>query len=300
MGSATFPASWKRSRTESSLSPEAAIEALLASSRSLTTGHQRCLLSWRHWPALKPGAKPLLLLHGGFGSWTHWIANIESLRSGFEVWTVDLPGLGDSGDLPAPQSVDHIADLIYTGWRELVGGDQPFAVAGFSFGAMVAGQLAVLAGEQCENCILVGAVGFGHLQVQVPLKPPPDPDADRAAAEEIHRENLQRLMLHDNDRIDSLAIQIHAKNLARFRLRSRGMAASNQLAETLPRISARLCAVWGVFDATAGGPAQLDARRDIIDAAQPGAGFHLLPGVGHWAMYESPVSINDLILAQGK
>ncbi len=282
------------------VSPEAAIEAIQAGSRPLTTARDNCSLSWQHWPAHTSSAQPLLLLHGGFGSWMHWIANIETLRSGFDVWAVDLPGLGDSGDLPAPHSVEHIAQLIYDAWRELPGGDQPFAVAGFSFGAMVAGQLAALAGARCERCILIGAVGFGKLQVQVPLTPPPVANVDGVIAEQIHRENLQRLMLHNVDRVDPLAIHIHASNLARFRLRSRSMAVTNQLAETLPRVCARICAIWGEHDATAGGRAKLEARREIISAAQPGAGFYLLPGVGHWAMYESPACINELILEDGR
>ena len=280
------------------MTAQATIAALQAASRSLTTRHEGCCLNWQHWPSVKPGATPLLLLHGGFGSWTHWIANIEALRSGYEVWTVDLPGLGNSGDLPAPCSVEHIAELIFAGWTHVSTADQPFDVAGFSFGGMVAGRLALLAGEGCRRCILIGAVGFGPLQVQVELLPPPGPGTDQQLADDTHRENLKRLMLHDVDRIDSLAVCIHAHNLARSRLRSRGLAVSNQLAETLPHIRAELTGIWGEFDATAGGAACIATRREMFAGAQPGAAFHLLPGVGHWAMYESPASINRLILAR--
>ena len=61
-------------------------------------------------------------------------------------------------------------------------------------------------------------------------------------------------------------------------------------------ISGHLIAVWGSEDATAGGPAAISARRDNILKAQPGANFHTLEDVGHWAMYEAPGVINSLLL----
>ena len=39
---------------------------------------------------------PLVLLHGGMGSWTHWGRNIGALARKFTVITLDMPGYGDS------------------------------------------------------------------------------------------------------------------------------------------------------------------------------------------------------------
>ena len=45
------------------------------------------------------GAGPaLVLVHGGHGSWLHWVRNIEALSRSFTVWVPDLPGYGDSDD----------------------------------------------------------------------------------------------------------------------------------------------------------------------------------------------------------
>ena len=41
----------------------------------------------------------LVLLHGGSGSWTHWVRNIEVLSTYYEVIVADLPGLGDAASL---------------------------------------------------------------------------------------------------------------------------------------------------------------------------------------------------------
>ena len=182
----------------------------MARAKPYTTESEGCALVWHCWPAKQAGALPLLLVHGGFGAWTHWAANIEALSERFQVWTVDMPGLGDSGDLPDPVSVHHIAKLLWSGWRELQGGNA-FELAGFSFGAMVAGRLAAVAGGGCRRCSLIGAVGFGQLQVQVDLLAPPAVGSE--GAEAIHRENLGRLMIHDQALIDPLAVYIHSNNL---------------------------------------------------------------------------------------
>ena len=77
--------------------PERA-KSLLASAR---IHHSPCgggRLTWQQWSEPEAGP-PLLLMHGGFGSWTHWLANIDVLRQQRELWTLDLPGLGASADI---------------------------------------------------------------------------------------------------------------------------------------------------------------------------------------------------------
>ena len=39
---------------------------------------------------------PVLMFHGGMGSWTHWIRNIDVLAEHFEVRAIDAPSYGDS------------------------------------------------------------------------------------------------------------------------------------------------------------------------------------------------------------
>jgi len=54
---------------------------------------------WRVWG----GGPPLVLLHGGTGSWMHWIRNIEELARDFTVVAPDIPGSGESAS-PFPQT----------------------------------------------------------------------------------------------------------------------------------------------------------------------------------------------------
>ena len=41
-------------------------------------------------------SNPLVLLHGGSGSWTHWLRNVEHFAQHRDVWALDIPGFGDS------------------------------------------------------------------------------------------------------------------------------------------------------------------------------------------------------------
>jgi pimeloyl-ACP methyl ester carboxylesterase len=200
--------------------------------------------------------------------------------------------------MPKPWSTAGITEQVLAGWRSLHPEGEQLVIAGFSFGGLIAGQLAAALGSECRRCILIGASGFGPLHVQADLLPPPTADAQAGVAEAIHRENLTRLMFHNPAMIDALAVHIHADNLAQHRLRSRGMAGSNDLAEVLQDIPARLVGIWGEYDATAGGRKNLEARAKLFRAAQPDAEFHVLPDVGHWAMYEAASEVNRLMLAR--
>ncbi len=74
-----------------------------------------CGTIWRRWGE----GPPLVLLHGGAGSWTHWIRNIDALAADRTLWIPDLPGLGDSPLPPEPR--DHAA---IAGVRWIVRGER--------------------------------------------------------------------------------------------------------------------------------------------------------------------------------
>ena len=73
---------------ESDLPPEAL--RVLALARRLTTPCGDGELVWHAWG--DDGDQPLVLLHGGSGSWTHWIRNVEAFAAaGRRVLVPDLP-----------------------------------------------------------------------------------------------------------------------------------------------------------------------------------------------------------------
>jgi len=278
-------------------SPEATLRKLRGQATVHTTPCDHGELQWLQWTCPEPDGPPLVLLHGGFGSWNHWVRNIPGLRERRTVWAMDLPGLGDSADLPEPRVPEHFARVLLRGIDSLLGPSAEFELAGFSFGAMVAARLAALAGTRCRRIVLIGAAGFGALHVQVPLQRPPGPDTAPEEARSIHHANLRALMFSGDEHVDELALYCHADNLARHRFNSRRLSLTDDLIQALPAIRGALVGIWGSRDATAGGRPAIEQRRDLLRAAQPDCAFHILDGVGHWAMYEAPDQINHLLLA---
>ena len=68
-----------------------------AASQRLETPCGDGVIVWHSWGE----GQPLLLLHGGSGSWTHWVRNVVPLRdAGYRLLVPDLPGFGDSSLLP--------------------------------------------------------------------------------------------------------------------------------------------------------------------------------------------------------
>jgi pimeloyl-ACP methyl ester carboxylesterase len=85
--------------------------------------------------------EPMVLLHGGGGSWRHWSPVLPALAQEFEVIALDLPGFGESPSPPgAPVTIPSHADAIE---RELDTADCPTAhLVGNSSGGWLALELA--------------------------------------------------------------------------------------------------------------------------------------------------------------
>src|SRR5258708_35072386 len=86
------------------------IAALDRTSTRRTTPNGAGEVVWRVWGK----GTPLVLLHGGTGSWMHWVRNIEELAGDFMLLVPDIPGSGESGNPPAPVSAESI-------WAALAG-----------------------------------------------------------------------------------------------------------------------------------------------------------------------------------
>jgi pimeloyl-ACP methyl ester carboxylesterase len=241
-------------------------------------------LVWRAW-----GSGPaLVLLHGGSGSWRHWLRNIAFFARDRRVICPDLPGLGDSDMPPEPASPESIAALLRDGLDQVLppGGD--YDLAGFSFGALCSGHLAALDGERCRSLTIVGAGALGFVRSPTELvKVRHLEGADRDAA---NRHNLAELMFADASRIDEVALAMQDLHTRRARFRSRGWANSDSLKQAILRSRAPLGAIYGEQDAIARPHVQL--RLDLVREMRAGARTELIPGAGHWVAYEAADAFN--------
>ena len=245
---------------------------------------------WRQW-----GAGPaLVLFHGGYGSWTHWLRNIQVLAPHYRVIAPDLPGLGDSAMPEEPLTPERLAAVIDHGLERMVAPSERFHLVGFSFGAMLGSFVAARRGDQLRSMTLVGSASMGLRRAPMRMMRPPRAHMSAGDMAALQRANLGVLMFADPRRIDDLAVELQCENVARARMKSRRFAPLDLLRPVLPRIKAPLGGIWGERDATA--YPWVEERRDLLRGIQPDAFFAVIPGAGHWVMYEAADAFNRVLL----
>ena len=251
---------------------------------------------WHVWGEGSGHQPPVVLFHGGSGSWTHWLRNIEPLvAAGRQVIAADLPGFGDSAMPPSGGDADALVAPLAEGLSGLLGG-VPFDLVGFSFGGMTAGMLLAEYPALARRLVLVGAPAMGVTpERQFELKAWRHlPTA--AEQEAVHRFNLAALMLKDASLIDGLALELHIANLQRDRMPRRRLAHTDILARSLPRVRCPVHAIYGAHDALY--KAWIHQLEDAFNAAAPDfRGLVLIPEAGHWVQFERPEAFDAALLA---
>lgn len=272
------------------------VEQLSAQAGRRTTPCGDGHLVWHVWGKPQPGVPPVVLLHGGSGSWTHWVRNIEALvAAGRELWVPDLPGFGASA-LPATGTdADALVEPLRDGLRALMGGERVDLV-GFSFGGMAAGLLLAAYPDLAQRLVLVGAPAMGivpgrqfELKTWRHLQQP-------EAQLDVHRHNLAALMLHDPQQIEGLALRLHVANLQQDRMPGRRLSGTDVLARSLPRIPCPVHAIYGRHDAVYVG--YIDQLAAVFAQVTPDfRGFTVVEDAGHWVQFERPDEFNAALLA---
>lgn len=237
-------------------------------------------MAWRVWGE---GDVPLVMLHGGSGSWRHWVRQIERHRSTRCLVVPDLPGLGESAMPPEPHDPRHAAAIVAEGLNRVLAGRR-CDLLGFSFGAILSGAVAAAMGDAVRSLTLVGAGSLGVPRNPVPLEKVRDKQgAARIAA---HRFNLASLMIADPAGIDDLAVAIQEWNTVHARFRSRGFANATMLKDALALTRMPVTAIWGELDQIAAG--HIGQRAAAVREARADARVEIVPRAGHWTMYEAP------------
>ena len=237
----------------------------------------------------------LVLLHGGSGSWTHWVRNIAPLRdAGWRVLVPDLPGFGDSDLPPGCTDVPQLPAHLHAGLQQLAP-QGPVQVVGFSFGGMTGALWLADHPQDAQALVLVGAPGLGlTVPERIPLKGwrhLPTPEQQNA----VHRHNLMALMFEHPESLDDLALALHAANVARDRMPRRRLSSTPIVADALPRVQARVSAIYGEHDAL------YRQRLSEVQAALPRwapqwGQWHTIEGAGHWVIYEAADAFNAALL----
>jgi pimeloyl-ACP methyl ester carboxylesterase len=246
---------------------------------------------WRRWGE---GA-PVVLLHGGGGSWNHWLRTIPMLVARERtVWAPDLPGLGESA---LPEGVrtpaDYIAPLVEA-VAQLLPADARFDLVAFSMGGEFAIPLAAQLPGRVRQLVLVGVNLYGH------LSPDMFPTRERRLADPAERDaaiydNFRTIMLHDPAAIDELALAMQHDNLARRRFSAKMLPVlvPARLAMLDLPAGVVLHAINGSNDVVLFG--KLEAQAQALAGASPQGQFRVIAGGSHWVMYDRAEAFNQCL-----
>lgn len=245
--------------------------------------------------------EPLVLMHGGAGSWEHWILSVDPLAEAFRVIALDLPGYGESErpewDIPVEEYLEEVAVAV----TEICPEAPRIHLSGFSFGGLVAAATAVPLGPRAGSLSMIGGAGYGPptgrgftLESRRRLAKRLGRAPTRQELRDMHAENLAKLMIRDRTKIDDWAIDMQLRNVERTRFDSRRLSWSGDTPELIGRLACPVAVIYGEHDAAAIPPPE--ERFALCRAARPDVETHLIPGCGHWAMYEAPEAVNALML----
>lgn len=269
--------------------PDAAVRELDASARRSESPCGDGSMVWRSWG----NGTPLVMLHGGAGSWRHWVRNVPVFSATRRVLAPDLPGLGEAANPPAGSDMAAIAAIVAAGIDAQLGPQATYDLVGFSFGASVGGHLSLLHGTRVRSLTMLGAGGLVKPTTPITLERIRGKEGD--ALVEAHRTNLGRSMIADKSRIDALALAIQDWNARHSRLDTPALITLRPLAVSLPQLRIPVNAIWGERDQIA--YYTLEDRIAALRVLLPGITPHVIPRAGHWAAYEAPEAFNATLTA---
>lgn len=243
------------------------------------------------------GRGPLVvLLHGGTGSWNHWVRNVDVLAAQYRVVIPDLPGMGDSpASLPRDTGLDEYLGYLEAAFRDgLVPAGARFLVSGFSYGGLMSACLTRLLADQVRAAALLAPGGFppGGSQ-RPPLKGIP-PGLSDAEINAINRYNLEMLLIHNPSRIDDATVASQRWNNENSRFNVRHIGYGDHLGNYLPVARCPIMVLTGEFDPLP--RPSVAARMDYIRRMNPLIQAEIVPDASHWVCFEQADLVNTKLL----
>lgn len=242
---------------------------------------------WRRW-----GSGPhLVLVHGGAGSWMHWIKNVEALAESHTVWAPDIPGFGES-DLPGENlDADTLFPYVLSGLKDLLQGEE-FDLVGFSFGGLIAALIAAERPHKLRRLVLVSVAAMG-LFSENPVLRSMRGVTDPAERKEVFRANLSALMLADPGAIDEMAIAVQSSSASSERVKNRKLVLTDLLLKLCREWRCPAFGLWGLQD--------MLYRNQIDNLMSVSSMLGLrdrifMDGAGHWLQFEKAEAFNRILL----
>jgi 2-hydroxy-6-oxonona-2,4-dienedioate hydrolase len=239
--------------------------------------------------------QPIVMLHGGSGSWKHWVKNITALvDNGRRVLIPDMPGFGESAAPLVGQDADVLPEPLAWALDQIIP-NQSYDLVGFSFGSMVAAQMIVRQPERIRKLVLSGSPALGINELR-PFKLRPWNDLPEGPTRDaIHRHNLGVLMLSNAQAVDDLALFIHRSNLNADRMKRRRLAYTDFLLQLLKKVQCPVYGIWGALDIL-----YRDNHLAVQQALEQAPNFqnlNFIEDAGHWVQFERAPEFNQSLLA---
>jgi 2-hydroxy-6-oxonona-2,4-dienedioate hydrolase len=248
------------------------------------------------------GGSPLFLIHGGYGTWAHWYANLLPLAQAHTVFAIDMPGFGQSCDAPADAGIGSVAQSVWDAidaMRKTLPGpmqESPIHIAAFSFGTAVAATMALERQDAVRALLLINPPGLGEVsqevkEIQAWVSNTARSHGVRAGIEITLRE----LMLCQPARTDDRALDLLEACVRNTRFISRSLSRATRLPAMLDELRMPVHVVLGARD-----PHQrheLALRQARLEKTLGASNVHLFSDAAHWLQYDQPERFAALALA---
>jgi pimeloyl-ACP methyl ester carboxylesterase len=224
-------------------------------------------------------ARPLLIVHGLFGSARNWGAVAKRLSDSREVTAVDMRNHGESPWMDSHSYEDMAADLAGLLSR-------PTDVLGHSMGGKAAMLLALTQPENVGKLVVadIAPVAYGHTQMPL-IEAMRELDL---AAVETRRDADEQLARHVADPgIRAFLLQSLDVKGKRWRLNLDALARDMDRVLSFPEAAGRFEGPT-LFLTGSESDYVRPEHRDRIRSLFPRARFAKLPGAGHWLHADRP------------
>jgi 2-hydroxymuconate-semialdehyde hydrolase len=252
-----------------------------------------------------PAAPPVLLLHGIGRSLEDWALQHPLLDGDYRVISIDMPGFGLSQRMPAPTTLDVLADGVWA-TLDALGETRPVHLMGNSLGGAVSMAMLATTPDRVSTLTLVNSAGFGK-EVTVALRLLAVPGLGRQMLRRIDRitaPRMERLLFADRTLVTperiAMAIKISRQpdfapvylEIAKALGGLRGVAAAwrtDLLTRVAPTTRPTMI-TWGDRDLILPSTHLAAAR-----AAFPHAQSHMFARTGHMPQIERPTEFAALV-----
>lgn len=235
---------------------------------------------------------PLLLVHGGHGSWTHWVANIEPLAAKRRVIALDLPGFGASFNPVPAYSIEQYGDTISAVLDAL--GLTRAAICGFSFGCVVSAMAARAEPQRIARLAMVNPPGISAVSpIAVAIQKRLSELAVRHGLRRGALESLKQLQLFNHELIDDAVVDMMVENVRQTCFVSRSVSRATDTNHILADVHQPVLLLIGREDISR--QFGLAEALRAVPRAAPQTQIHIIERARHWLQFDRAALFNAVL-----